>query len=27
SMSYRKFISIILICRPFSIIAYSYFWI
>ena len=27
SMSYRKFISIILICRPLSIIAYSYFWI
>ena len=27
SMSYRKFISIILICRPLSIVAYSYFWI
>ena len=27
SMSYRKFISIILICRPLSIVAYGYFWI
>ncbi|CQR25498.1 membrane protein [Streptococcus varani] len=27
SISYRRFIAIILICRPISIIAYSYFWI
>ncbi|NQG97648.1 TVP38/TMEM64 family protein [Streptococcus suis] len=27
SMSYRKFILITLLCRPVSIIAYSYFWI
>ncbi|MBO4107968.1 TVP38/TMEM64 family protein [Streptococcus suis] len=27
SMSYRKFILITLLCRPISIIAYSYFWI
>ena len=27
SMSYRKFITIILICKPLSIISYSYFWI
>ncbi|MBJ8349368.1 VTT domain-containing protein [Streptococcus zalophi] len=26
-MSYRKFITIILITKPFSIVAYSYFWI
>ncbi|HFH9837989.1 TPA: TVP38/TMEM64 family protein [Streptococcus suis] len=27
SMSYRKFIIIILLCRPISIVAYSFFWI
>ncbi|MGT2829703.1 TVP38/TMEM64 family protein [Streptococcus hillyeri] len=27
SMSYRKFIRIILICKPISIVTYSYFWI
>lgn len=27
SMSYRKFITITLLCRPFSIVAYSFFWI
>ncbi|MFH0402696.1 TVP38/TMEM64 family protein [Streptococcus sp. A23] len=27
SMSYRKFITITLLCRPVSIVAYSYFWI
>lgn len=27
SMSYRRFITIILLCRPLSIIAYSYIWI
>ncbi|MFI3124120.1 TVP38/TMEM64 family protein [Streptococcus suis] len=27
SMSYRKFILITLLCRPVSIVAYSYFWI
>lgn len=27
SMSYRKFITITLLCRPFSIVAYSLFWI
>lgn len=27
SMSYKKFLTIILICKPLSIISYSYFWI
>lgn len=27
SMSYRKFITITLLCRPLSIVAYSFFWI
>lgn len=27
SMSYKKFITIILLCKPISIIAFSYFWI
>lgn len=27
SMSYRKFTTIILLCRPISIVAYSFFWI
>ncbi|MER0122384.1 TVP38/TMEM64 family protein [Streptococcus sp. ZJ93] len=27
SMSYRKFTTIILLCRPFSIVAYSFLWI
>lgn len=27
SMSYKKFITIILLCKPLSIISYSYFWI
>lgn len=27
SVSYRKFITITLLCRPFSIVAYSFFWI
>lgn len=27
SMSYRKFITIILLCRPISIVSYSFFWI
>ena len=27
SMSYKKFLTIILLCKPISIIAYSYFWI
>ncbi|MGT2753927.1 TVP38/TMEM64 family protein [Streptococcus ovis] len=27
SMSYKKFMTIILLCKPLSIIAYSYFWI
>lgn len=27
SMSYRKFITITLLCRPFSVVAYSFFWI
>ncbi|HEL2509816.1 TPA: TVP38/TMEM64 family protein [Streptococcus suis] len=27
SMSYRKFIMITLLCRPFSVVAYSFFWI
>ncbi len=27
SMSYRKFIIITLLCRPFSVVAYSFFWI
>ncbi|MGT2801366.1 VTT domain-containing protein [Streptococcus henryi] len=26
-MSYRKFLTIILICKPISILAYGYFWI
>lgn len=27
SMSYKKFLTIILLCRPISIVAYSLFWI
>ncbi|MEX2784712.1 VTT domain-containing protein [Streptococcus sp. H49] len=27
SMSYSRFIRIILLCKPFSIVAYGYFWI
>ena len=27
SMSYRKFIAITLLCRPFSVVAYSFIWI
>lgn len=27
SMSYRRFMTIILLCRPISIVAYSFFWI
>lgn len=27
SMSYRKFMVITMLCRPFSIVAYSFFWI